>query len=447
MSLSEIIKKYEQWLDRIEPAINTYANHLIVIFAFSVPVLTEARRTSLVLLLVLLLVRGRIFNYARIALRDPVVMSFTVYFMLHIVWMTGTDDLDRVGEVVHDAAFLLIPLLFSMFISSDFVNRILVAFLAGMLVSVTISFGIYLELIPPMIHDGSQGDWKDPTPMYHHSHYGYMLALTSVVLLQRAVSQNYSSSYRVVAAILMAAVTVNIFIIAGRSGYVIVLTLLPVLLLLVYGKNALKPLLTVLVVVSVATVIAYQYSVTFKLRMDTSKESIEKIIHDKDYHSSLGGRMVIANHALTLASDNWLLGMGTADHTGAIQKKIQQENSDLTFISTFLAHPHNEYLNAILQFGILGLIAFLNIPFQLMRYKNEDNDKQIMFKLLGLSILLYTLLDVMVIDLGMMFTVVVLVASGLRSYPVSNARFSKFNLKLGGVYFTVMLLFYLAKQI
>jgi hypothetical protein len=157
--------------------------------------------------------------------------------------------------------------------------------------------------------------------------------------------------------------------------------------------------------------------------------------------------MVIANHALTLASDNWLLGMGTADHTGAIQKKIQQENSDLTFISTFLAHPHNEYLNAILQFGILGLIAFLNIPFQLMRYKNEDNDKQIMFKLLGLSILLYTLLDVMVIDLGMMFTVVVLVASGLRSYPVSNARFSKFNLKLGGVYFTVMLLFYLAKQI
>jgi O-antigen ligase len=298
-----------------------------------------------------------------------------------------------------------------------------------------------------MIHDGSQGDWKDPTPLFHHSHYGYMLALSTVVLLQRAVSHNYSGTYRAVAAVIMAAVIINVFIIAGRSGYIILLTLLPVMLLLVYGKNALKPLLTVLVVVSVATVIAYQYSVTFKLRMDTTKESIEKILHDEDYYSSLGGRVVIADHALSLAADNWLTGMGTADHTGEIQKKIQQENSDLTFISTFLAHPHNEYLNAILQFGIFGLIAFLNIPFQLMRYKNEDNDKQIMFKLLGLSILLYALLDIMVIDLGMMFTVVVLVASGLRSYPVANARYSRFNLKQGGAYFSLMLLFYLAKQL
>jgi O-antigen ligase len=447
MALSAIINKYKQWLDKVAPAINTYANHLIVIFAFSVPVLTEARRTSLVLLLVLLLVRGHVFGYARQALRDPVVMSFTLYFLVHIVWTVGTDDFDRVGEVVHDAAFLLIPLLFSTFISSRYINRIVVAFLAGMAVSVAVSLGIYLELIPPMLHDGSQGDWKDPTPLYHHSHYGYMLALTAVVMLQRAVSQDHGGRYRLVMVVLMAAVAFNVFIIAGRSGYTLLLTLLPVMLFLVYGKNVLKPLSAVLVIASVATVIAYQHSVTFKLRMDTTKESIEKMIYEQDYYSSLGGRMVIANHALTLASDNWVVGMGTADHTGAIQKKIQQENSDLTFISTNLAHPHNEYLNALLQFGVVGLIAFLNIPFQLLRYRNEDHDKQIMFKLLGLSILLYALLDVMVIDLGMMFTVVVLAAAGLRSYQIENVSFSRFNLKQGGVYFSVMLLFYLAKQI
>lgn len=447
MSLSEVLKKYENWLDRVEPVINTYANHLIVIFAFSVPVLTEARRTSLVLLLVLLLVRGRIFSHVRKALRDPVVMSFTVYFLVHIVWMIGTDDLDRVGEVVHDAAFLLIPLLFSTFMSSQYASRIMLAFLAGMLVSVTLSFGIYLELIPPMMHDGDQGDWKDPTPLYHHSHYGYMLALTAVILLQRAFSQYYSGSYRLAAAVLMAAVALNVFIIAGRSGYAMLITLIPVLLILVYGKNALKPLLTVLVIVSVATMIAYQYSATFKSRMETTKESIGKILHEKDYYSSLGGRMVIANHALSLASDHWITGMGTADHTSAIQKKIQEENSNLTFISTHLAHPHNEYLNALLQFGIIGLIAFLNIPFQLMRYKNENVDKQTMFKVLGLSILLYALLDVMVIDLGMMFTVVVLVACGLRNYPITNVRFSKLSLKQVAAYLSAMLLFYLAKQI
>ncbi len=447
MTVAALGRKYEQWLDRVEPKLNTWANHLVVIFAFSVPVLVEARRTSLVLLLVLFLVRGRIVHYLRAALQDPVVLAFTLYFLVHLIWMVGTDDSSRIGEGIHDAAFLLIPLLFSTFVDRRFIPRITAAYLLGMLVSVAISFGIYAELIAPMIHNGHQGDWRDPTPFHHHTHYGYMLAISALVLLTMVLSKSSSTTVRWVAVFMMSAFVANIFIIAGRSGYAILLILLLLMPWLLYGRKALKPLLIVVLIASVATVVAYQTSSTFKLRADTTKESIDKIVNDRDYHSSVGGRVVITLHALTLLADNWLFGMGTADPTGAILEKIQQENNDLTFISAFLAHPHNEYLNAWLQFGIVGLIASLNIPLQLLRYKNEDHDKTLLFKLIGLSILLYALQDVMVTDLGMLLTVVVLVVTGLRAYPVDNATITRFNIKQGVSYVAAMCLFYLLKQI
>lgn len=447
MIVTAAIDEYKKWLDKVEPAINTCANHLIVIFAFSVPVLVEARRTSFALLVLLFLARGRIFNHIREALRDPVVLAFTLYFLLHVIWMVGTDDVTRVGEVVHDAVFLLIPLLFSTFIDSRFVARITRAFLAGMLVSVVISFGLFFELIPAMLHDGHQGDWRDPTPFYHHTHYGYMLAMTSILLMQKIILFGGNRYLKYLTLVFMVLATANIFIIAGRSGFVLLVILMPALLLLVYRLKALKPLLAVLMVITVMAVIAYHKSTTFNHRIDTTKESIEKIINDKDYYSSIGGRAALVLISIELVSDNWIAGMGTADHTGEIQEIIQQEYADLTFLSQRLEHAHNEYLNALLQFGVIGLIVFLNIPFQLIRYKNENKDNEVMFKLLGVGIIFYVLQDIMVIDLGMLFTTVVLVVAGLRNYVVTNASYEEFNAKQGAMYGTAMLVFYLLKQI
>ena len=448
MIMASSFEKFLEWLEKRTPAINTYANHLIVIFAFSVPVLVEARRTSFVLLLLLFLIRGRILKNTTAALRDPVVLAFTLYFLVHVIWMVGTDDTGRVGEVIHDASFLLIPLLFATFIDRRFASRIIIAFFVGMAISILISFGIFFELLPAMIHDGNQGDWKDPTPFYHHTHYGYMLALTSIVLLQKYILASNLQASRGPWAILMVGATANIFIIAGRTGFVLLVILLPVLYLLIYRKKALVPLIVTAFVISLVTVVAYNKSPTFNDRVNTTAESIAKLVHESNYGSSLGGRAAITVISLDLASDHWLLGMGTADHTGVIQDTIAREHSNLTFLLDILAHPHNEYINALLQFGVLGLIAFLNIPFQLLRYKNANKDDELMFKLIGVSILFYVIQDVMVIDLGMLFTVVVLVSAGLRQYPsTGNAVYKGFNLKLAGGYILTMLVFYLLKQI
>jgi len=447
MDVASTINKYYQWLDDKTPLINTYANHLIVIFAFSVPVLTEVRRTSLVLLILLFLIRGRMLQRIREALRDPVVLAFTLYFLVHVVWMAGTDDFEWLGEVIHDASFLLIPLLFSTFIDRRYTSRIVAAFFAGMLVSVLISFGIFLEWLPAMMHNGNQGDWKDPTPFYHHTHYGYMLALTSVILLTKFITADEQDGRKAVWVLLMVLAAANVFIIAGRAGFVLLVILVPALYLMVYKKKALPPLMIMAAVISVATAIAYHKSPTFSLRVDTTIESVEKIIHERDYYSSLGGRAAMSLIAIDMAANNWIFGVGTGDHTGQMHETIKRDYSEIVFLARGLAHPHNEYLNALLQFGIIGLLVFLNIPLQLLRYKNENRNDALMFRLIGISIIFYVLQDILVIDLGMLFTVVVLVSANLREYPVSDTKYVDFNLRQAVGYMLVMLVFYLLKQI
>lgn len=447
MTVADIFNKYNEWLDAKTPVINTYANHLIVIFAFTTPLLVGVRRTSLALLILLFLARGRMLHHVSVALRDPVVLAFTLYFLVHVFWMVGADDSEIVGEVVHDASFLLIPLLFSTFIDRRYIRRIVAAFFVGMAISVLISFGIFFHWLPEMIHNGNQGGWNDPTPVYHHTHYGYMLALTSVILLKNFITGDVLEGNRAAWAFLMVAAAANVFIIAGRTGFVLLIILVPVLYLLVYRKKALVPLVAMVFVLSVATVIAYHKSPTFSNRVDTTKESVEKIIYDRDYYSSLGGRAAIYLISLDMAADNWLFGMGTGDHTGQIHEAIKRDYSEIRFMASGLAHPHNEYFNALLQFGVIGLLLFMNIPFQLLRYRNENRNDELLFRLIGVSILFYVLQDVMVIDLGMLFSIVILVSTGLREYAVKDAIHVNFNMKQAGWYALAIFVFYMLKQI
>ena len=65
----------------LEPKINTIANHLIVIYAFALPVLIQVRRASLFLLLLLFIFRGHYYKYFSSALKDPLIRAFFIYFL------------------------------------------------------------------------------------------------------------------------------------------------------------------------------------------------------------------------------------------------------------------------------------------------------------------------------------------------------------------------------
>ncbi|MCK5662445.1 MAG: hypothetical protein KAI17_03115, partial [Thiotrichaceae bacterium] len=125
------------------------------------------------------------------------------------------------------------------------------------------------------------------------------------------------------------------------------------------------------------------------------------------------------------------------------RKKAEKEGWELSSLVKSLPHLHNEYISSLMQFGLLGLIAFLNIPYQMLRYSSGPN--RLALKVVGISILLYSLIDVFIIGLGMLLMVVTLSSVSLSRYPVSNTIFSKLNTRQLVIYALVILFFYLIK--
>lgn len=430
-----------------ESSINTIANHLIVIFVLSMPLLISVRRLSLVFILLLFLLRGRFAYYIGEAVKDPVVCAFTAYFFVHVLWLFGTNDYSNGKSTVHDAAFLLIPLIFSSFIDRKFIPRIYGAFFVGMFASELVSYGIFFEIIKPMVHYGNQGTPSDPTPVYHHTHYGFMLATSLVLIVQHLIVGKNNKFVQIMLSIFFVSASINIFMIGGRSGYVLYGIYLLALIFLIYKKRFVRPMLIMMIVVTTTLVLAYQMSPTFKERVDLTTESVSDVMVEGYYANSLGGRIGILDYSSDLIVDNWMIGLGTGDQTQEVLGEIRRKDKDLSSFFNELGHLHNEYLSALLQFGIAGLLVFINIPFQLLRYRNQDDEIKVMFRLLGIGIMLFTLVDILVLGLGMLFTVVILVSVGLRKYVTNNAVVESFTVLQGMYYMIAILIFYLIKMV
>ncbi|MGD8593361.1 MAG: hypothetical protein PVF82_11045, partial [Gammaproteobacteria bacterium] len=89
----EFQNKHNAWF-------NTMANHLIVIFAFFLPISMSGRSSTIFLLFSIFLVRGKYWEYIKKGLQDRLVQAFIIYFCVHIIWLLGTDNFHQAGKVL-----------------------------------------------------------------------------------------------------------------------------------------------------------------------------------------------------------------------------------------------------------------------------------------------------------------------------------------------------------
>jgi len=428
MSISTYYNNFTEFRDRHNSVLNTWANHLIVIFAFFIPVSLGGRQSTLFLIMLVFLLRGNYWEYIKEGLKDKLVQAFVIYFAVHIIWLIGTDNFEHAKKVVHQAKFLLYPLLFITFIDKKYIPRMLGAFLLGMLVSELWSYGIYFEILPPHLHDGGQGTPQSPTPVHHHVHYGFMLAVTANLLILRILNKNDPLWLKVLLGLFFVTATANIFINAGRTGYVLFAILTTVLFLLVFRKKILIAAVAACTIVAVSFVMAYHFSDTFTKRLNLTVASVKSMYMHNHYHSSLGTRAFVVISSKNIVMDSWMLGNGTGDQLDIVRNNIKTIAPEYKRMANKLQHLHNEYLTAILQFGIIGLLACLYIPYQLFRYPQEDSGNKSMQVILAAAILCFSFIEIFVHGQGALLMTVLLLSLTFRNYIIENAVFSSLNL-------------------
>ena len=150
-----------------------------------------------------------------------------------------------------------------------------------------------------------------------------------------------------------------------------------------------KIALAIFVALSVILVMAYNLSPIFNLKVNQTEKSLEKLFNkDADFSTSLGTRAGIYYYASEIIQENPVFGVGTGDSMDEIHKRTPDKWTQILS----QPHEHNQFLSVLLKLGMVGLIIYLNIFYQIFKFKQDDKELSFIMCFITLAIAFGTLM-------------------------------------------------------
>ncbi len=349
-----------------------WMNNLLVLYAFLIPISQTIKATVFTFIVILFILRGDVKKYLLEVWQNHVVRAFVYLFFAYVIGLLWSENLKEGLCWVKSMKYGLYLVVFYSFIDGRYINKVISAFILGMLVSELTSYSMLLGIMPWSldiggIHFYTTQSVGDPSPFLNHIHYGVLLAFVVMLLAQRVVYSDNSKVMKIFMSLFVLSATTNIFITGGRTGYITFL-----LLLFVLGISYLKRYFVGLVLVGILVFsVAYNFSPMFQSRVLKTEKSIEGLLKkEANFNSSIGVRVGIFHYASQIIKENPLFGVGSGDSMDEI-KKITPEQ--WTHIHS-QPHEHNQFLSTFVKLGIVGFLVFLNIYYQIFKYKQEDKE-------------------------------------------------------------------------
>ncbi len=340
----------------------------IILYAFLIPISKHGFRTVTIILLLLWFLDSNLKNKILYIFKNKVFISITIfigYSFLSLVWSSNvTTGLTFLSQYWYLSALLILITN----IKTTNIPKIISAFLFGMLVSEILSYGIFFELWT-LRH----GTPMNPSPYMYHTFYGLFLAFTALLLLNKIYFQKTIKD-KLVYIIFFITVSSNLFLNSGRTGY-FAFTVTIFVLGFLNMKNKIISFLSMSILVISIFVAASQFSPIFNKRFDQAKNELIKIYENSNtkYNGSFGNRLAVWIVGIEIFKDNPILGTGAGAEMDALQNKIKTTMPEMKIIKN-IWHFHNDYISYLVQLGIIGLILYTNIFYQLLKIKIEDKE-------------------------------------------------------------------------
>ncbi len=157
-----------------------------------------------------------------------------------------------------------------------------------------------------------------------------------------------------------------------------------VLIISCYGLKKINIKLT-LVVLATIILIAFTLQKPIMKRIDATNYEIEQI-QKNDLNTSVGIRIQLWKAGIEIIKSNWLLGVG--DTGQFVIKRNMVENGKLSQEASKFVHFHNQWINDLAKYGILGLvltISFITIP---IFYSSNRKSRPLVLMLISIYIVL-----------------------------------------------------------
>lgn len=342
--------------------------YVILLFAFMMPLSRATNSLFDALLIVLLLLQGNYrqhFETLRHSALAKVILLFIAYTVLSLLWTEHLHEgLNAKKLYIQWFAIFAIALN----VKKEQVFPIVSAFLLGMLVSEVISYGMFFEF---WTIKGKGADY--PSPFMFHIDYSVFLAFTALVLLNRILSQRYDLKEKLFLLLFFLTVTGNLFINDGRTGQLAFFVGI-FAAVFIHFKINLKSIGIAVVLITILFAGAFEFSGKFQKRVHAAQSDIQKITQG-NLDSSWGYRVAMYQVAADIFKENPLIGVGVGDYQSAAKTALDKD--DHGFSENFKAflpqrHFHNQYLNVLVQGGLVGLVLMLMIFYYLIRLTIEE---------------------------------------------------------------------------
>jgi len=340
--------------------------YLLLLFSFLLPI-SRASDTIFTIYFSLFFFIYIIFNYKKcLLLKDRffhIIMAFIAYILISILWSSN----QKLGAATHYLQWFAIFGL-AIYISKhiQIVDKLLTFFLAGMLISEILSYGIYFGL-----WSINGKDSTDPTPFMMHIDYSIYIAFAALILLNRLFSNRYTIKEKIFMAIFFVTMSGNLFINGGRTGQLAFILALIVSFFIHFRFNV-KNLITVLMGAFLLIGIAFYSSKNFQIRTNQAIDDI-KLMQKNNYNSSWGLRLYMWKIGSSLFKENPILGSGINSQKDLTKKYLQDNppksltNWSINVIKNH--HLHSQYIQTLVELGIVGIAFIIAIFYQIFKFK------------------------------------------------------------------------------
>ena len=403
------------------------ANYFLIFYAFFLPISKDISNIAFTIVIILFFVNGNIKNKLKFALKDKVVFSILIFVAVHMLWLLGTDYFEygiiKISYMKHYLSIIIIVTI----VLRQFVIKIISAFVLSMLFSEICSYFIFFDFIEPF----NNATKINPVPfMLNHTVYSVFLALSLGILLYNLFEKEFKNNYisKLIILFFTITITFNILIISSRLGYILLFAVIFSMTIILFRKYIFKTIILAIVAIIIFYAIAYKNISNFEIRVNQAIQNTEQIFTEQDYTTSEGIRFGFYKYSLEVLRESPIFGVGTGDHINYIKDKIKQykyPDPMLNALGGTNAGLHSDYFDVFVQFGIIGLILFLNIFYQILNYNQENQYLKYLQVLLVIVILVQSIPQGMIYFSPLNKLFILLVAVTLNLYQNKNYMSNK----------------------
>jgi O-antigen ligase len=319
----------------------------------SIPISTALDNVLFALILIAWLGSGGVREKLA-AIRDNpaalAALAFLGLLLLGVAW--GPGSMREGWYYVNKHKELLLVAALGPFVLSDRSKRLaLDAFLAAMALTLVVSSAIWLGLLLPV--DPQFGrDLGNPTAFKLHITHGVLMALASFLAADRALRAALPV-WRIAYAVAAVLAASNVFMVQGRTGYLVCGVLW---LYLCAAHWRWRGLAVATVAGALGLAVAYVADAPLISRSTFAAAELRAWNAGRvNPESSAGVRMNYYKTTAAIIRDHPLLGVGTGGFVVAYREKIR--GTKLPEAN----NPHSQYLLTAAQLGVVGLLALVGM--------------------------------------------------------------------------------------